>query len=578
MDKSQTGANGPGAEPAQWAEQIAALGQAVDPFGIGSAFSDVAQGWLANPTRLASSLADFTRDVQAMQLSAWQAALGLQTTPVVKSAPDDARFADAAWTEQPAFALLKNYYLLYTHWLQEALFESPGVPAKERRQTTFWARQWLNAVAPSNFLLTNPVALRKAWESGGQSIGSGFRLWLDDLRVGDVQMVQRGAFHVGQNLATTPGSVVYRNELMELIQYAPTTAEVRTIPLVIVPPWINKYYILDLNEKKSLLRHLVNQGYTVFVVSWKNPASEQAETTFDDYLMKGMKQAIEVARAICKVPQVHVTGYCIGGSGLTALMAWLNREYADAAEVPVAHWTLLATLVDFSRPGAIEVFIDERTIEALEQMMAQHGYLDGREMSRAFRLLRSNSLIWQYFVNSYLYGEAPPPFDVLYWNTDVTRMPRAMHSYYLRRFYLDNALIEKDALTMAGHPIDLGRISQPLYAVGCEEDHIAPWKATFLIARHVAGPVRYSLSSSGHILGIINPPVKPAKRSYWSGEAGDAFPDEWLQHQRKIDGSWWEDWTAWLAERCGPKVAARPLGNADYPVLCTAPGSYVHEI
>ncbi len=575
MDKSDSAAP---AGTAQWADQLTAVNQAVDPFGIGASFADVTQAWLAHPIQLASSLADLGRNVQSMQLSAWQAAAGLTPTPVVKTAPDDVRFADAAWTELPAFALLKNYYLLYTHWLQDALFESPGVPAKERRQTTFWARQWLNAIAPSNFLFTNPVALRKAWESGGQSVGAGLKLWLDDLRVGDVQMVERGTFKVGQNLATTSGAVVYRNELMELIQYTPTTPEVRTVPLVIIPPWINKYYILDLNDKKSLLRYLVNQGYTVFVVSWKNPASAQADTSFDDYLTKGMKRAIDVARAICQVPQVHAIGYCIGGSGLTALMAWLNREHAEASTVPVAHWTLLATLVDFSRPGAIEVFIDERTIEALEKMMAQHGFLDGREMSRAFRLLRSNSLIWQYFVHSYLFGEAPPAFDVLYWNTDVTRMPRAMHSYYLRRFYLDNALIKKDALTMAGHPIDLGRICQPLYAVGCEEDHIAPWKATFQIAKHIAAPVHYTLSSSGHILGIINPPVKPAKRSYWSGESGDGSADEWLKHQRKIEGTWWEDWTAWLARRCGPEVAARPPGSAEYPVISTAPGSYVHEI
>ena len=575
MDKSDSAAP---AGTAQWADQLTAVNQAVDPFGIGASFADVTQAWLAHPIQLASSLADLGRNVQSMQLSAWQAAAGLTPTPVVKTAPDDVRFADAAWTELPAFALLKNYYLLYTHWLQDALFESPGVPAKERRQTTFWARQWLNAIAPSNFLFTNPVALRKAWESGGQSVGAGLKLWLDDLRVGDVQMVERGTFKVGQNLATTSGAVVYRNELMELIQYTPTTPEVRTVPLVIIPPWINKYYIFDLNDKKSLLRYLVNQGYTVFVVSWKNPASAQADTSFDDYLTKGMKRAIDVARAICQVPQVHAIGYCIGGSGLTALMAWLNREHAEASTVPVAHWTLLATLVDFSRPGAIEVFIDERTIEALEKMMAQHGFLDGREMSRAFRLLRSNSLIWQYFVHSYLFGEAPPAFDVLYWNTDVTRMPRAMHSYYLRRFYLDNALIKKDALTMAGHPIDLGRICQPLYAVGCEEDHIAPWKATFQIAKHIAAPVHYTLSSSGHILGIINPPVKPAKRSYWSGESGDGSADEWLKHQRKIEGTWWEDWTAWLARRCGPEVAARPPGSAEYPVISTAPGSYVHEI
>lgn len=579
MDKTRLDASAAGApDLAQWGEQLAALNQAVDPYGIGASFTAVTKAWFAHPAQLATSLADLVRDFQAVQLGAWQAAAGLPPSPVVKTAPDDARFADPAWSEIPAFALLKNYYLLYTHWLQESLFESPGVPAKERRQTTFWARQWLNALAPNNFLLTNPVALRKAWESGGHSLEAGLKLWLDDVRAGDVQMVGRAAFHVGQNLATTAGSVVYRNELMELIQYAPATPEVHAVPLVLIPPWINKYYILDLNEKKSLLGYLVNAGFTVFVVSWKNPTSAQADTTFDDYLMKGIRQAIEVACAICGVPQVHACGYCIGGTGLAALMAWLNREHADASAVPVAHWTLLATLVDFARPGAIEVFIDEKTIETIEKMMAQQGYLDGREMGRAFRLLRSNSLIWQYFVHSYLYGEAPPPFDVLYWNSDVTRMPRAMHSYYLRRFYLDNDLIRKDALTMAGHPIDLGQISQPLYAVGCEEDHIAPWKATFHIARLIGAPVRYTLSSSGHILGIINPPVKPPKRSYWSGETDEQPTEEWLKHQRKIDGSWWEDWTDWLVQRCGPKVAARPSGNVEYPALCAAPGTYVHEI
>ena len=567
-----------GAMVTLWAEQAAKLDKSVDPFGIGKSFGKVAEGWLTHPTESALAMGELVRELQNLQLNAWQTAAGLQPAPAVKAAPDDARFADPAWTEMPAANLLKQYYLLYTHWLQEALFETPGVPAKERRRVTFWARQWLNAVAPTNYLFTNPIALRKLWESGGQSLTNGLKLWLEDMRAGDVQMVDRSAFKVGQNLATTPGAVVYRNELFELIQYAPTTSEVFEIPIVMIPPWINKYYILDLNEKKSLLRYLVSQGYTVFIVSWKNPSAAQADTTFEDYLMKGMRQAIEVARAICKVPQVQACGYCIGGTGLATLMAWLNREHDDPAAVPVAHWTLLTALADFSRPGGIEVFVDEETVDALDQMMAQRGYLEGREMGRAFRLLRSNSLIWHYFVHSYLYGEAPPPFDVLYWNTDVTRMPRAMHSFYLREFYLHNKLIRKDALTLAGHPLDLGQIRQPLYAVGCEEDHIAPWKATFHIARHINAPVRYTLSSSGHILGIINPPVKPPKRSYWSGETDESPPEEWLKRQRKVDGTWWENWTGWLARRCGAKIAARPLGSAEYPVLSTAPGSYVHEI
>ena len=580
MDKSiqaMPGSDEMNALVAHWAEQVAKLDKSMDPFGLGKSFGKVAEGWLTHPAPLVLALAELTRELQSMQLNAWLTASGLQPEPAVKIAPDDTRFADPAWSELPAFSLLKQYYLLYTHWLQETLFETPGVAAKEKRQTTFWARQWLNAVAPTNYLFTNPVALRKVWETGGQNLTSGLKLWLEDLRIGDVQMVDRTAFKVGQNLAMTPGAVVYRNELMELIQYAPTTDKVHEMPIVIMPPWINKFYILDLTEKKSLLRYLVNNGYTVFVVSWKNPSVQQAGTTFDDYMMKGMRQAIEVARSICKVPQVHAVGYCIGGTGLTALMAWLNREYADTADVPVAHWTLLATLVDFSRPGGIEIFVDEESINAIDEMMTQQGYLDGREMGRAFRLLRSNSLIWHYFVHNYLYGETPPPFDVLFWNVDSTRMPRAMHSFYLREFYLHNKLIHRNALTIAGHPLDLSAIRQSLYAVGCEEDHIAPWKATFQIAKHLGAPVQYTLSSSGHILGIINPPVRPPKRSYWTGDAANATPDEWLKHQPKIDGSWWEDWTAWLGRRFGPKVEARMLGSSEYPALTTAPGSYVHE-
>ena len=561
----------------QWTAQVHKLNQSVDPFGIGASFDKVTEGWLTHPAELATELAKLARELQQLQLHAWQTACGLAPPHAVKAVPDDTRFADPLWTELPAFSLLQQYYLLYTRWLQEALFETPGVPAKERRQTAFWARQWLNAVAPSNYLLTNPVALKKFWESGGQSLTAGLKLWLDDLRTGDVQMTDRSAFTVGKNLATTPGAVVYRNELLELIHYAPATAKVRTVPIVIIPPWINKYYILDLNEKKSLLRYLVGQGFTVFVVSWKYPTAAQADTTFEDYLMKGMCEAIDAARTICKVPQVHAVGYCIGGTALATLMAWFNREYPDESDVPVAHWTLLTTLVDFSRPGGIEVFIDEKTVETLEHMMDQQGFLDGRDMARSFRLLRSNSLIWHYFVHNYLYGETPPPFDVLYWNTDVTRMPRAMHSFYLREFYLHNKLVQKNAIEIAGQPIDLGCIRQHLYAVGCEEDHIAPWKATFKIGR-IAAPVHYTLSSSGHILGIINPPVKPPKRWYWSGDINHDTSDDWHKQQKRVDGTWWEDWSAWLARRCGPQIDARAPGSVDYPALGPAPGSYVHEI
>jgi polyhydroxyalkanoate synthase len=558
--------------------EIPDMTRAADPFGVAASFARVGQAWLQHPDKLTTALAKLAQSMNTLQFNAWQCALGLQPRPCVSAAPDDERFSDALWSELPFFSALKQFYLLNTHWLEETLYNTPGSTGEDHRRTAFWARQWLNAVAPTNYLLTNPVALQKFWLTSGTSLAEGFKLWLEDLRVGDVQMVDRSEFQVGKNLATTPGAVVFRNELMELIQYAPATARVRKTPLVIIPPWINKYYVLDLTEKKSLLRYLVSEGFTVFVVSWKNPTAAQADTTFDDYLMTGVRQAIEVANAICGTRQAHAVGYCIGGTALAALMAWFNREHASAGAVPVAHWTLLASLVDFSRPGAIEVFINEETIETLEGIMAEQGYLDGREMGRTFRTLRSNSLIWHYYVHSYLYGEKPPAFDVLYWNTDTTRMPRAMHSYYLREFYLHNKLVKKDALILAGHPIDLGSIRQPLYAVGCEEDHIAPWKAAYKIADKIDAPVRHTLSSSGHILGIINPPVNPPKRAYWTGNAHAPSPDDWLKHQARIEGSWWDDWSAWLAKGCGPKVAPRKPGSKKYPVLQNAPGTYIHEM
>ena len=561
----------------RWTDQLPRLDQSLDPFGIGNSFARIAEGWLMHPAQLATALAKLSSAMQELQLHVWQSAAGLAPPKIIRAAPDDARFNDPLWITLPAFSFMKQFYLLYTHWLQETLFETPGVPAKTKRQATFWARQWLNAIAPTNCLFTNPVALRKCLESGGQTLANGLQLWLDDLRSGDVQMVDRSGFIVGGNLATTPGAVVYRNELMELIQYSPATEKVHAAPILIVPPWINKYYILDLNGKKTLIGYLVKQGYTVFVISWKNPTAAMANTTFEDYMTKGICCAVDTAREICDVPQAHAVGYCIGGTALATTMAWLNRKYKNAEQVPIGHWTLFASLVDFSRPGAIEVFIDETTIETLEQMMAKQGYLDGREMARSFRLLRSNPLIWHYYVHNYLYGETPPPFDVLYWNTDVTRLPRAMHSFYLREFYLHNKLVQKNALEIAGQPIDLGAIRQPLYAVGCEEDHIAPWKATFKIGR-IAAPVRYTLSSSGHILGIINPPVKPPKRWYWSGEVNTDSADEWHKHQKKVDGTWWQDWEGWLAKRCGPQIDARAPGSADFPVLGPAPGTYVHDI
>ncbi|HXE40115.1 MAG TPA: alpha/beta fold hydrolase, partial [Azonexus sp.] len=386
-------------------------------------------------------------------------------------------------------------------------------------------------------------------------------------------------FVVGKDLATTPGKVVFRNRLVEVIHYAPTTEQVRAMPIVITTPWINKFYILDLTARKSLVKHLTDQGFSVFITSWKNPGEDLAEVRLDDYLLEGVSEAVRVACEFCKVPQVHLVGYCIGGTLVSAYMAWANKRFG-ADKVPVAHWTLFTTLTDFAHPGDIDVFIDEACIGALEESMAKKGYLDGSEMASSFRLLRSNSLIWNYWVNSYLLGEPLPPFDVLFWNMDTTRMPQAMHAYYLREMYLHNNLIKRDKLTIAGESIDLDLITQPLYVVTAEDDHIAPWKQCYRIRKqiNVKAPVRFVLSTSGHILGIVNPPAKPPKRAYWIAEPErNEHWEHWFERAEKKPGTWWEDWTRWLGEGTGDLVEAYPASNRKFPALNDAPGTYVLE-
>jgi polyhydroxyalkanoate synthase len=405
----------------------------------------------------------------------------------------------------------------------------------------------------------------------------GWRNMLADLQAGNVRMTDPDGFEVGGNLATTPGAVIFRNRLLEVIHYAPTQPQVHAEPVVIVTPWINKFYILDLNPKKSMVRYLLDQGLDVYITSWKNPDASMRDVRFDDYLTEGIGAIVQVAREFSGADKVHAVGYCIGGTALATWMAWAARHYGDDA-VPVRDWTLFTTLVDFHKPGDIEVFIDAQTVDHLTEQMAKQGYLDGKDMAASFRLLRSNSLIWHYVVQGWLYGEAPPAFDVLFWNMDTTRMPYAMHAWYLRELYLDNRLIQPDALTVAGEPIDLRRIRQPLYAVAAEDDHIAPWAQTFHAMHHVAADKRFVLSSSGHILGIVNPPVKPPKRHYRVGTAHRADrAQHWRERAEVHEGSWWEDWMAWLKPRAGELVAAPPASDERHPALCAAPGSYVRE-
>ncbi len=553
----------------------------LDPFGIASSCLAVQGAWLRRPDRLAEETIRFWSQITLLQIQCWERFHGENVEDTIPPVPQDERFQGAVWTESPYFDALKEHYLAITRWLEDAIENTPDVSDKTRRKAGFWVRQGLNAFAPSNFFWTNPEALYKCLTTGGLSVLNGARQFATDLSKSDVRMVDPAPFAVGRNLACTPGKVVYRNALLEVIQYAPTTEKVHAVPVVIVAPWINKYYILDLDAQKSLVRFLVSRGFTVFMTSWKNPGPEGRDMGLDDYMLEGVRGAIEVAREITGSNEVHAAGYCVGGTILTALLAWLNRDGegdGGRAAPPITHFTLFTALVDFAAPGDIEFFIDGDSLGFLEGLMEQTGYLDGAAMAWSFRMLRSNGLIWHYVVRNYLYGEEPPPFDVLYWNTDSTRLPARMHATYLRECYVKNALIEPDAVTLGGRGIDLGRIRQPLYMVGTEQDHIAPWKETFKLCRMIDAPVRYVLATSGHIMGIISPPVDPPKRRYWVGDAtSHADPEAWRAATPKVAGSWWEDWAGWLRERCGSLSAPPPFGSARYPVLGDAPGTYVLE-
>lgn len=555
------------------------MNKQADPFGIISSQINAQVALLMHPQEFLKAVDDLSSDWVALYDHALRRMLGMPTHEVFEQNPEDARFADPVWTESATWDIYKEWYLTFSNRLQKICLETPGLSGHARRQAAFWQRNWLNKVSPTNFFWLNPQAMARAVETRGSSLQAGLNNFMRDAAAKNIQMVEPDAFAVGKDLATTPGKVIFRNRLVELIHYAPTTPKVRAMPILIVTPWINKFYILDLTAQKSLVKHLTDQGFSVFVSSWKNPTANMRDVRFDDYLQEGINELVNATTEFCKVPQLHLVGYCIGGTLAATYMAWANKRYGPD-KMPVAHWTLLTSLTDFSHPGEIEVFIDEACISALEDLMAKKGYLDGEEMASSFRLLRSNSLIWHYWVQSYLMGEKLPPFDVLFWNTDTTRMPQAMHSYYLREMYLHNKLVKRDQLSIAGESIDLNRITQPLYAVTAEEDHIAPWQQCYLIRRdiHPATPVRFVRSSSGHILGIVNPPVNPPKRSYWvaNPEPNDDA-QRWLSRAEKNQGSWWPDWTAWLHERTGDMVPAYATTSRKFPALADAPGTYVLE-
>jgi polyhydroxyalkanoate synthase len=490
---------------------------------------------------------------------------------VAQPAKGDARFKDVEWSDNFLFDFIKQSYLIAARHTQHAVAGVQGLPEESQKKIAFFTRQYVDALAPSNFAATNPQVLRETLASGGQNLIKGLNNLLADIEKGEgqlrISMTDEAAFQLGRNVATTPGKVVFQNELLQLIQYLPSTPEVFRRPLLIIPPWINKYYILDLRASNSFIKWAVDQGHTVFVVSWVNPDAKLAAKGFDDYLTEGALAAMDAVLQATGETRLNVIGYCLGGTLLGATLAWLAAKGDDR----VASATFFVSLLDFSQPGELGVFIDEAQVANLERRMNERGYLEGSEMASTFNMLRSNDLVWSFVINNYLMGKDPFPFDLLYWNSDSTRMPARMHSFYLRNMYLKNLLGVPGGIELAGVKMDLPKVKLPAYFISTAEDHIAPWKTTYKGAQYLGGPVRFVLGGSGHIAGIVNPPAAK-KYHYWTSETFPATADEWFGAAQQHPGSWWDDWQQWIGARnADDKVPARIPANA----LEDAPGTYV---
>ncbi|MEW6689977.1 MAG: class I poly(R)-hydroxyalkanoic acid synthase [Pseudomonadota bacterium] len=544
-----------------------------DELGIARAYMDLYSRVLANPASLAAFSTNLMLDYMRLWQSSWMKALGLPAQPVAEPGKGDSRFKDEDWSSNFVFDYIKQSYLIAARHIQHAVASVDGLPPDSEKKVAFFTRQYVDALAPSNFALTNPQVLRETVASGGQNLLKGLANLLADIEKGEgslrISMTDENAFQLGRNVATTPGKVVHQTDLMQLIQYQPATAEVYRQPLVIIPPWINKYYILDLREKNSFIKWAVDRGHTVFVVSWVNPDARLAQKGFDDYLLEGALAALDGVERATGERQANVIGYCLGGTLLGAALGYLSAK--NQLEERVNSATFFVSLLDFSAPGELGVFIDEPQVESLEKKMNERGYLEGSEMASTFNLLRANDLVWSFVINNYLLGKDPFPFDLLYWNSDSTRMPARMHSFYLRNMYLKNLLGVPGGITLAGVPIDLSQVKVPSYFISTVEDHIAPWKTTYRGSRYLGGEVRYVLGGSGHIAGIVNPPAAK-KYCYWTNEANPATAEEWFSTATQHPGSWWDDWQAWIdARNGGEKVPARTPQNA----IEDAPGSYV---
>jgi polyhydroxyalkanoate synthase len=533
----------------------------------------VIEHWAMDPQRVVMAQASLTKGFLDLWTGAIKRMSGEMVEPVAQPEPSDKRFRDPEWSENPVYDFIKQAYLLTTRWAEGLVDQAEGIDPHTRHKAEFYLRQLASALAPTNFVATNPELMRETLRQNGENLVRGMRMLAEDIEAGrgtlKLRQTTSEGFKVGVNMATTPGKVVFRNDLFELIQYAPTTETVLKRPLLIVPPWINKFYILDLNPEKSFIRWAVSQGLTVFCISWVNPDERQAKKSFEDYVKEGIFQALDAVEQATGERQVTAIGYCVGGTLLSVALAYM----AAIGDDRITSATLFTTQVDFTFAGDLAVFVDEQQVQLLEDRMYARGYLEGSSMASAFNMLRPNDLIWPYVINVYLKGESPFAFDLLYWNADSTRMPAANHSFYLRNCYLKNKLARGEML-IGGRPLNLKDVTIPIYNLATREDHIAPAKSVFLGSKSFGGPVDFVMAGSGHIAGVVNPVNKP-KYQFWSGGPMDGTLEEWIAGAKETPGTWWPHWFDWLEAQAPERVQARKPGGSKLKPLCDAPGEYV---
>ncbi|HLB99397.1 MAG TPA: class I poly(R)-hydroxyalkanoic acid synthase [Acetobacteraceae bacterium] len=558
----------------EWLKRQGDAEHTPDPLNIGSAFLEMTARLMANPAHLVQAQIGFWQDYMTLWQNTARRMMGMESEPVIDAPSSDRRFKDDAWRDNEVFDFIKQSYLLSARYVHDVVKQVDGLDTKTAQKVDFYSRQFTDAMSPSNFLLTNPEVLRKTAETGGENLLKGLNNLLSDLEQGKgklrIKMTDTDAFRVGENIGVSPGKVVYQNDLMQLIQYTPSTETVLKRPLLIAPPWINKFYILDLRPKNSFVRWAVSQGHTVFVISWVNPDGKLSEKGFEDYMTEGYLAALDAIEAATGEREVNAIGYCLGGTLLGCTLAYMAAKGDDR----IKSATFFVSMLDFAEAGELGVFIDEEQLRSLEGKMSKRGYLEGSEMATTFNMLRANDLIWSFVVNNYLLGNEPFPFDLLYWNSDSTRMPAKMHSFYLRKMYQENLLAKQGGITLNGVPIDLGKIKTPAYFLSTREDHIAPWKSTYRGTQLLGGKKRFVLAASGHIAGVVNPPDS-GKYSHWVGTALPPDPEAWFHGATEIAGSWWPDWQRWVTALGKEQVAARVPGDGKLTPIEDAPGSYV---